>query len=291
MKATPIAMALAVMGAVAAQSQSVPAATPKFEVASIRECAGGETHPPGKSSPGRLSLSCMPLRMLIQQAYDVFEDGKVNPRNPSFPLTPLEGGPEWLNSARYSINATTAEPETVTMMRGPIMRRLLEDRFRIRVHREIREASVYIMTVAKDGPKLRLTKEGSCKNLDPTDPTQSLKIMPGDKPWCVITTPTHNGSHWVWDVDGMSTDVLAKMININGIHVIDQTGLTGTYDIHLEWEYTPPGPAAPESGAASEPPRTTIASAMREQLGLQLMLGKGPREYLVIDHLERPSEN
>jgi uncharacterized protein (TIGR03435 family) len=103
----------------------------QFDVASIRECSQPGL-PPVKSSPGRLSLTCMPLLVLIQQAYEVFADGRVNPRNPSYPLTPIEGGPDWINSAKYSINATTAEPESVAMMRGPLMRKLLEERFRLK---------------------------------------------------------------------------------------------------------------------------------------------------------------
>jgi uncharacterized protein (TIGR03435 family) len=148
---------------------------------------------------------------------------------------------------------------------------------------------VYIMTVARGGPKLRATKEGSCNDLDTTDPTQSLKIMPGGKPWCVITPQTKNGSHFVWDVQGMSMDVMAKLMNVNGVHVIDRTGLSGTFDIHLEYDVIPN--TDQDAGVASDPTGTSIVSAMRKQLGLQLNPGKGPREFLVIDHLERPSEN
>jgi uncharacterized protein (TIGR03435 family) len=259
----------------------------QFEVASIRECREAGT-PPVKSSPRRLTLTCWPLLRIIQDAYEVFEDGKMNPRNP-YPLTRIEGGPDWMNSAKYSINATTAEPESVAMISGPVMRKLLGERFRLKVHRETREVPAYIMTVPKGGSKLQVTKEGSCNYLDTTDPSQSLKVMPGGKPWCVITPQTKNGSHFVWDVRGMGMDVFAKLININGIPVIDQTGLTGTFDIHLEYDFFPP--TAADNGGASDPSGTSIASAIRSQLGLQLTRGTGPREFLVIDHLERPSEN
>jgi uncharacterized protein (TIGR03435 family) len=172
-----------------------------------------------------------------------------------------------------------------------MMQRLLEDRFHLKTHRETREVSVYIMTVAKDGPKLRPTKEDGCNHLDTTDLTQSLRIMPGGKPWCVITSPTRNGSSFVWDVSGMSLDVFSKLLKVAGRPVIDRTGLTGTFDIHLEWEGNDPNASPPDGAAASEPPSTSIVSAIRKQLGLQLDPGKGPREFLVIDHVERPSEN
>ena len=273
----------------AASCYAAPA-IPRFEVVSIKEC-GDTDHPgPGRSSPGRLSMSCWPLRRLIQDAYDIFESGKVDPLNPAFPLTPVEGGPGWMNSARYSINAIAESPQSVAMMRGPMMQRLLEDRFALRSHRETRDVPVYLMTVANGGPKLQLTPQGACKSLDPLDLTQSLKIEPGDKPWCVITPPSKQGQTMVWDVRGMSLHVFSKMIN-PGLPVIDRTGLTGTFDIHLEWTIESDSSSPPDPGTATDPPGTSLIAAIRRQLGLRLDRGKGPREFFVIDHLEKPSEN
>ena len=147
------------------------------------------------------------------------------------------------------------------------------------------------MTVARDGPKLQPTTEGSCNDLDTTDPTQSLKLQPGARPWCVITPPTNNGTHWVWDVKGMSMDVFTTLIKVGGVPVIDRTGLKGMFDIHLEWDFIRPDEVPPDVGVASDPPDTSIVSAIRKQLGLEVRRGKGPREFIVIDHLERPSSN
>jgi uncharacterized protein (TIGR03435 family) len=231
------------------------------------------------------------LKRLIEEAYEVFAEGRVNPLNPSFPMATLEGGPAWLNSVRYTINATTTPPQSVAMMRGPIMRRLLEERFRMQTHSESRESSVYILRIAKEGSKLRPTKEGTCNHLDTTDPAQSLKIEAGAKPWCVITTPIRDGSRLVWDVNGLSMDVFAKLLKVGGLPVVNQTELSGTFDIHLVWDYSVPEPISTEAGAPSDPPESSIASAIRKTLGLQLSRGKGSREFLVIDRLERPSEN
>jgi uncharacterized protein (TIGR03435 family) len=263
---------------------------PAFEVASIKLCKDTDHPSPPHSSPGRLSMACWPLMRLIQEAYEVFAAGKVDPLNPSLPLTPVEGFPNAMFPDRYSIEARAEGPHSIAMMRGPMMQRLLEDRFHLKTHRETREVPVYIMTVDKDGPKLQPAKEGGCNQLDTSDLTQSLKIPLGGKPWCVVAPPVRNGTAWMWDVSGMSLDVFSKLLKIAGRPVIDRTGITGAFDIHLGWEENDPN-APPPDGAASEPPNTSIVSVIRKRLGLQLDPGKGPREFLVIDHLERPSEN
>src|ERR1051326_4336415 len=267
--------------------------SPRFEVASIRQCSDDERIPPVRSSPGRLSLSCWPLRRIIQDAYDVFSNGTVNVLNPAFPVMTIENLPTWVNSVRYSINARTSGPEGVAMMRGPIMQRLLEARFRLRIRRETRDVPAYLMTVAEGGAKLQRTAEGSCNALDPLDPLQDLAVQPGGRPWCVIAPPIRQESKMIWDVKGMSMGSLAKLTP-PGLPVIDRTGLEGTYAIHLEWwinDVSPVSPGTREAESAAEPPGTPLITALRKQLGLRLENGRGPAEFLVIEHLEKPSEN
>jgi uncharacterized protein (TIGR03435 family) len=86
-------------------------------------------------------------------------------------------------------------------------------------------------------------------------------------------------------------DLFARLIKIDGLWVINRTGLTGTYDIHLEWDYLPPDSVQTDIGVPTDPIGTSLASAIHKKLGLQLTRGKGQREFLVVDHLERPSEN
>ncbi|SPF51300.1 exported hypothetical protein [Candidatus Sulfopaludibacter sp. SbA4] len=265
---------------------------PQFEVAAIRECIGTEPRAALNASPGRLSVPCFGLFRLIQDAYQIFADGTGNFMNQPTSPTPIEGFPNQMSSYRYSIDAKAGSAQGMGMMRGPMLQRLLEDRFHLKIHRETRELPVYLMTVAKDGPRLQVTKEDSCDPAETADAAQPLAAIPGGKPRCgVLTPPTRNGSHFVLDERGIRGEVFAKLLIIGGLPVIDRTGLSGTFDIHLEWDFTPPDPVSPESGAASEPHDTSIISNIRKQLGLQLSPGKGPREFLVIDHLERPSEN
>jgi len=264
---------------------------PKFEVVSIKECTNADRPPPSTSSPGRLGLSCWPLSRLIAEAYETFATGKVDPLKFLFPR-PLEGGPAWVNSARYSIDAKAEGPQSGAMMRGPMMQTLLEDRFQLKIRRETREVPVYIMTGAKGGPKLHRTVEGSCNPVDPTDLTQSLKILPGGKPWCLVPTNGSKGPLMVFDVHGMTLDTFSNLLRPDGRPVINRTGLSGAYDIHLEWESDAPTSSPPDGVAASDPsPHASIMVAMREQLGLRLEPGKGTREFLMIDRVEKPSRN
>ena len=264
---------------------------PRFEVVSIRLCNGTERPASLTASPGRLSVPCFGLVRLIQDAYDVFSDGtnKFFHQPPS-PM-PIEGFPDQMSSSRYSIDAKAESPQSIGMMRGPMMQRVLEDRFHLKIHHEVREVPVYLMTVAKGGLKLQATREGSCTHADPME-FPKPEVMAGGKPQCgIIASPARNGSHFVLDERGVTLASFSKLFKIGGLLVIDRTGLTGTYDIHLEWESGPPIPASPETEGASESPDTSITSSIRKQLGLQLSPGKGPRDVLVIDRLERPTEN
>jgi uncharacterized protein (TIGR03435 family) len=266
---------------------------PQFEVAAVRACVG--TEPRGVAihvTAERVSIPCIPLLRLIQDAYQIFGTGTANFMYQPAAAESIEGFPNEMSSLRYSIEAKAQRPQSVGLMRGPMMQRLLEERFHLKIRREIREGPIYIMTVAKEGPKLQPTTEDSCNRTDAPDFNRPLPFMPGEKPPCaVLVPPTKNGSHIVLDERGISIDALASVLKIGGLPVIDQTGLTGTFDVRLEWDVTPPEPISPDSGAASEPPNTSIISSIRKQLGLQLSRGRGPREFLVIDRLETATEN
>jgi len=222
---------------------------------------------------------------VILQAYEVFASGKLDPLNP-MPTTPVEGDPPWVGSARYSIDAKADGRESAGMMRGPMMQALLEERFHLRTHRETREVPVYVMTVAKGGPKFQPAKPGSCQ---PFDASGDLTVHFDGIP-CAEARVSRKGSITVIDFRGVSLDAFAKDLH-PGRPVIDRTGLAGAFDIHLEMEADAPDSSAPGSGAASDPPHSSFIVALREQLGLRLDPAKGPSEFLVIDHIERPSEN
>jgi uncharacterized protein (TIGR03435 family) len=225
------------------------------------------------------------LLNLIGNAYNTFADGHLNRnRDP----TPINGGPPWLQSVSYEINAKAEENPSVAMMLGPMMQALLEDRFQLKIHRETREGPVYFLTVARGGPKLHSFIEGSCT------------------PWSVPPPPLQPGTKYCGsmisgispsvEVLGATLDEFSKTLRlVVGRPVIDKTGITGRFDIRAEFSregtelaairLIGPSPASDPRGVPS------IFVALQEQLGLRLESGKGPVETLVIDHIERPTGN
>ena len=139
---------ISILTAAMAFAQTPPSS--KFEAASIRPCkmVEGQRGGGGNSSPGRLNIQCAPLKGLINQAYLLFENGHFRIGLPP----PIEGGPAWINSEAYEINARAEGAVALETMNGPLLQKLLEDRFQLKVHRETRQAPVYALTVAKGGP-------------------------------------------------------------------------------------------------------------------------------------------
>jgi uncharacterized protein (TIGR03435 family) len=278
-------LCLAAVAVTSGAAQDIAPARPKFEVASVRECKNnGQRNPPSSTSPGRLNLSCWPLWRLINDAYETFASGKVDASTVMLP-PPFDDAPTWINSTSYTIEAIAEGQQSPAMMRGPMMQALLEDRFRLKVHRETREVPAYLMTVAKGGLKLKATEKGSCNTFDLTDFTQNVKSPPVGRPWCGVSSVTRKGPLAVFDAHGMTLDAFSRFVHPGGRPVINRTGLAEPFDIHLEWEVEDPSSSPSEDDGAS------VNVALREQLGLRLDAGKGPREFLVFDHIERPSEN
>jgi uncharacterized protein (TIGR03435 family) len=175
-------------------------------------------------------------------------------------------------------------------MAGPMLRTLLEERSRLKLHRETKESTVYALTVANSGVKMKEVPEGSCIPFDVNHPPRPR--APGEPVpnICGRRSINHNGPYLAVDMRGMTMDEFAKEF-LSGLPqmdlpVIDKTGLRGRFDFHLE--YTPqPGSTAATQGDADG---ISIFEAV-QQLGLKLERAKGGLEVLVIDHAEKPSAN
>ncbi|HTX36916.1 MAG TPA: TIGR03435 family protein, partial [Bryobacteraceae bacterium] len=219
--------------------------------------------------------------------------------------TPVEGGPGWVGSERYTINAKAeGQPDQATM-KGPMLQAVLEDRFQLKIHRETREIPVYRLTVAKGGPKLQPVKEADCHPFDLAAAQAAAAVGK--------TLPRSCGSIWFGastdrpgslfaQAHGISLDAFSKNLSRTlDRPVIDKTGIAGLYDLRVEFapdETTPrfqPGGGqgwlAGSPGAASDPAGPRLSTALQQQLGLKLEPAKGSGEFVVIDHVERPSEN
>jgi uncharacterized protein (TIGR03435 family) len=107
-------------------------------------------------------MQCNTVENLIMMAYVFFQNGS----SPTIKRMPVTGGPAWIRSEYYAVNAKAEGAAPVAQMMGPMLQTLLEDRFKLRIHHETKEGPVYVMTVAKGGSKLQPAKEGSCTPLD-----------------------------------------------------------------------------------------------------------------------------
>jgi uncharacterized protein (TIGR03435 family) len=129
-------------------AQSLALAPPKFEVASIKPCRNTEI-PGGGPTPGRLHLACVTPANLIRLAYLVFPIGQPNaPVSPNAFLMPIFGAPSWIDNEQYRIDAVTEERANIEMIEGPMLQALLEERFKLKFHRETKPTDVFDLTVA-----------------------------------------------------------------------------------------------------------------------------------------------
>lgn len=272
---------LAVM-AVAVFGQSAP--HPRFEVASIKD-VGSQGFMTLRPLPGRLTATAS-LKLLIERAY----------RAQSFEIA---GGPEWIESERYAIDAKTAgtsSPDQIALM----LQALLEDRFQLKIHRETRDLPVFHLAAAKGGPKLPLPKDGGCDDSGEPLPEVTGGRMPVPRVGPIplqrcgsLSVILEAGGPRMFGGRVAMPELVRMLSLVLGRTVIDQTGFTGLFDVRLDFvadESTPALPPPPP-GAGSDAMNPPIFSALAQQLGLRLQAAKGPVEVIVIDHVERPSAN
>ncbi|HKQ88587.1 MAG TPA: M56 family metallopeptidase [Candidatus Acidoferrales bacterium] len=299
------------------QAQSAVSSGQKFEVAAIhpcdrnapapglREMGGlGETGP----SPNLVIKKCVTVMSLLKDAYIIFANGQDRAFGIQAP--PIEGAPAWISSDRYTVEAKADGTPGQPMMLGPMMQSLLEDRFHLKLHRETRSGPAYELTVAKGGPKLN-ENHGSCAYdvppaAVPRDPNTGAPL-PGFAPRGHASTPgpgqpchfiffLNNGPNRLLVMRGMTLDEFSGwLFSVTGRTIVNKTGLTGKFDIRLE--YLPDQPIAPtpfggdSNESANIQPEATLLTAIQQQLGLKLVSVHGTRQIIVIDHIERPSGN
>jgi len=281
-----VSAALLVVTACAVFGQST-APLSKFDVASIKPCRAGVGAGQGSSSPGRLSIGCLPLADtdntgLIQRAYVRFASGHFHPLG----MVPIVGGPDWIHSERYEIAAKAEGNASQETMQGPMMQALLEDRFKLKIHFETREVPVYALTVAKGGLKLKPFSEGNCALMYTFTPP--LAPEPGQR-LCKVAISSRPPSV---DAEGSTLSEFSQLLNVLlDRSVIDKTGITSRFDIRLEFSPDETTPGLPGPASTADPTGPDIFTATQDQLGLKLVPTRGPGEFLVVDHVERPTEN
>jgi uncharacterized protein (TIGR03435 family) len=213
---------------------------------------------------------------------------------------PIKGSPAWAASDRYTVEAETDGTPDEAITRGPMLQALLEDRFKLRMHSETRETPVYELTVANGGPKLKPAQEGSCipwgERLTAT-PRPAPEERTASNMLCGLFVRSRNKEGL--DVNGTTIEHLCR--NFSAVldrDVIDKTGIEGLFDIYLD---IPPEPRPADDAVGAgpstppgrpDPERTLVAvKAAVQKVGLRLEAAKGEGKFLVIDRVERPSEN
>jgi uncharacterized protein (TIGR03435 family) len=267
-------------------------AAPTFAVASIKRCQNSEPAAGGANSPGSLHLQCVTTANLIRMAYLVFPTGRPNaPVSPAVFQQSIAGGPGWLDSDRYRIDARSERPHNLEMLRGPMLQALLEDRFHLRLHHENKFTDVFALTTAKSGARLTPATPGACQEFDRNHPPPVPAPGQPDPILCGVLrlNPTRG-----FDIPGATLAALCRQLTAYVEHeIVDQTGIAGTFDVHLDLT---PGDlsyagATPDPTSPFTPGDGRAIAAALEKLGLQMRPARQPAPFLVIDRIERPTEN
>jgi len=177
--------------------------------------------------------------------------------------TQVHGGPSWIDTEQFDVIAKAGSADTKLDEMKAMVRTLLEDRFKLVAHRNKQESPIYTVVIGKKGSKMREANE---------DERTSVSAVGGR---LVCTRVNMLG-------------LVITLANRLGAPVEDETGLTGFYDFTLEWR-DPLSSTSDAQQSASSPP--DIFRAVEDQLGLKLTATRGLVDILVIDHIEKPTEN
>jgi uncharacterized protein (TIGR03435 family) len=259
-------------GWLAAQAQP---AKPSFEVASIKRMEANDTREPGvqPTQPGgQFRAVGLTLRQFLRVAYG-------NPA--ALRKNQVVGGPSWVDTDRFEIvakipDAALPDPsrQVPAMLRG-----LLEERFKLAIHMETRQVPAFDLVLAKRDVQLNSRFQRTTMACVPMMEARSAsdterlcgfrRLGPGMLSGTGITMALLAG-------------VLSQLPDVDRL-VLDRTGLTGGFDVNLEYQ-----PLSDGSGAGDHP---SLFTALQEQLGLKLESTRGPIAVLVIDHVEPPTPN
>jgi bla regulator protein BlaR1 len=286
--AGPVVFGVANAPRVRAQSQETSARPlPAFEVASIKlDHSGTQSRFFRFNDPSRFTTTNIPAKDLIGFAYHV-EPFQIS------------GGPSWIHSDGYDIEAKVDETAVAQLQTLPpeqrmdqyrlMLRSLLADRFKLSLSHETKELPIYALVIAKGGAKLTpttvdLTRPVTPGNAPPAGPMMMMSLGRLEAKAAPISA---------------LAEVLGRQPDLGGRLVVDRTGLQGKYDFTLEFAPDRPEPllgtGGPPMGIQGPPPpdpnAPSIFTAIQEQLGLKLDSSKGPVEILVINSIEKPTEN
>ena len=286
------------------ETRSKDHSSPRFEIASIKPSSRGQDSL-FQVEPNRLTVRNQPVGFLVRLAYGhgmgQFGFNMLSEHQ-------LAGGPDWIRPSAFGYEGYDVEAKVEDSIaetfgkdctnaafyrgnprcRGPMLsmlQALLADRFKLKVRRESKEGPVYSLEVAKGGPKFFHTSfalKGSEANGQVTRRDASRpEPCPEEMACAEGYTSMDDVAEW-----------LSRVPQI-GRPVVNQTGLEGGYYLKLRFSRAASQSVSPEAETApvGGPSGPSVFTALKEQLGLKLRATRGPVETIVIEHIERPSEN
>jgi uncharacterized protein (TIGR03435 family) len=262
---------------VRAQSDAKPLS---FDVASVKpnRSGGNSVTPPGHDMYLAENFS---LGMLIRNAYQLSSASEMS------------GGPSWIESERFDVKAKYNDGASAEQ-RQTMLRTLLAERFALKVHIEQRELRGYTLLVARSdgrlGPRL-VPSTRDCAAEPPITRQALIEAQDTFVPPCGMgLTGPHYFAATAKTISSLAV-LLSRLGDVNR-PVVDETGLSGNFDFDLTWTPIPNQiPVQPLGAPGPDAYGPTIFTALEEQLGLALKAADGPWDVLVIDHIERPTED
>lgn len=259
-----------------AQVQPLPSA--KFDVASVKSNKSGDLAMPARTRGRTYTATNIPVRYLVASAYGV-------------PAARVLGGPSWVGTAnvsmplvggdRFDILATLPEGAGANQLPS-MLRELLVNRFKLVAHSEMRDAPLYALVVDRVDGRLGSRLRKASIDCEALDAAAIPAAKPGERGPCA----SELGGEIIGRGQRLTT--LARMLSFfAGRPVVDRTNLTGGFDFDVrfpELDTPPDGRNAADAGGG-------LFVAIQEQLGLKLEPIRGPLEFVVIDSVERPTEN
>ena len=263
-------VAASVLARLMAQAPAALPVAATFEVVSVKRVTDPSVQLGARTMGGGRLSAVLTVRALVSLAYgypDTLRDVQI------------VGGPSWMSTDRFEINATFEGPVAVAPNSPPVRllameRALLADRFKLKVHTETRQLPVFDLVLSRPdrlGPRL-VKSDGSCLALPSTSaPIADLA------PYCGVKRSVPGAM----SAKGIAIARFALLISflpdVQRV-VRDRTGLTEAFDIDLEFARTP-----------ADQDLAPLMTALKEQLGLELKVATGPVDVIVIDHVEPPS--